>query len=70
MTPAKVFFVILFSILGMAYFLYGKKQQQIVIMLCGGALMAMPYFVSATGWLLLWGVLLALVPFIADRFLA
>jgi hypothetical protein len=38
---------ILFGSIGVGYFVYGKKQQRFVAMVCGGALMALPYVVSS-----------------------
>ncbi|MCC7407835.1 MAG: hypothetical protein IT442_07165 [Phycisphaeraceae bacterium] len=43
--------MILFSVIGMAAFTYGKKQAAWQSMVLGVALMCYPYFVSTT-WLL------------------
>jgi hypothetical protein len=48
----------LFGLVGMAYFVYGKKQSEIAFMLAGGALCFYPYL----------GVALMAAPFVAARF--
>lgn len=40
------------GLIGSAYFLYGKKQNQALPMLTGCALCVLPYFISSN-WLLL-----------------
>ena len=62
MDPTYIFFVILFSAAGMAYFMYGKKQAAFVPLLTGLALMIYPYFVSSNLVLVGVGLLLAAVP--------
>ncbi|HVS13135.1 MAG TPA: hypothetical protein VMV46_04380 [Thermoanaerobaculia bacterium] len=42
---------LLFGVLGLGFFTYGKRQQAAVPLVCGLALMVCPYFVSGT-WLL------------------
>ena len=36
----------LFGIIGLAFFVYGKKQAAVMPLVCGLALMIYPYFVS------------------------
>ena len=50
-TPANLFGSIIFSAIGMAAFVYGKKAGRLNPMLFGAALLIYPYFVSQT-WLL------------------
>jgi hypothetical protein len=50
--------------IGVGYFVYGKKQQRIVPLVCGVGLCAAPYFIDA-----LWGQLavcgvLTVLPFL------
>lgn len=52
-----------FGSIGLGFFIYGKKQQAMVPLLCGLALMAFPYFVSGTAWLVIIGVALMAVPY-------
>jgi len=54
---------LLFGSIGMGFFIYGRKQRAIVPLICGVALMAFPYFVSGTAWLLVVGVVLMAVPY-------
>jgi len=53
---------VLFSAIGMGYFMYGKKQKQLIPALCGGALMVYPYFIVNLWAMLAIGVALMLVP--------
>jgi hypothetical protein len=54
----------IFGTIGLAYFIYGKKQQRFVAMFCGLGLMIFPYFVSQNVLLILIGVVLSALPFI------
>ncbi len=53
----------LFGSIGLGFFMYGKKQQALVPLCCGVALMVFPYFVTGTAWLLIIGVALMAVPY-------
>lgn len=53
----------LFGSIGLGFFMYGKKQQTIVPLFCGVALMVFPYFVTGTAWLVIIGVALMAVPY-------
>lgn len=61
-SPAVLFLGMLFSAIGVGYFIYGKRQALIVAMLCGVALMAYPWFVSSAWLTVLIGVVLAAIP--------
>ena len=50
-TPAALFGLILFGLVGTVAFMYGKRMQQWKPMVIGGALAVFPYFVSQT-WLI------------------
>ena len=54
---------VLFGSVGLAYFVYGKKQQRFIPLLCGIALMAFPYFISNTVLLVVVGLMLSAVPY-------
>lgn len=54
---------VLFGSIGLGFFIYGKKQQAIVPLVCGLALMAFPYFVSGTVALVLVGAVLMAIPY-------
>jgi hypothetical protein len=63
MTTASLLWGLLFGSIGVGFFIYGKRQQMIVPLVCGLALMVYPYFVGATWLLLLIGVALMGVPY-------
>jgi hypothetical protein len=54
---------LLFSSVGLGFFLYGKKQQAVVPLFCGLALMIFPYFVSNTILLVAIGAALIALPY-------
>src|SRR5437867_4194333 len=54
---------LLFSAVGVSYFIYGKKQRAPVPLVCGLVLMVFPYFVSSTGLLMIIGVVLLAMPY-------
>ncbi len=58
----------LFSLLGAAYFMYGKKQSNFEFLFAGIALMAYPYFIVSTVYMGLIGIALLFAPFVAKRF--
>ena len=64
MDSTTIIFSLLFGSVGMAYLVYGKKEQRSVPFLAGVALCAFPYLISNKLLLLLVGVALVLVPFI------
>ena len=54
----------IFNTIGLAAFIYGKKQAKLKPMLIGGALMAYPYLITDTMMILVIGVLLTAALFI------
>ncbi len=52
---------------GMAFFLYGKKQARLPQLAGGVALMVFPYFVGAVGWMLLVAGLIVALTWAAVR---
>ncbi|HEY4083511.1 MAG TPA: hypothetical protein VGM81_22715 [Burkholderiaceae bacterium] len=67
MDTATLLWGVLFGSLGMAYFVYGKKQAAIVPLLCGIALMVFSYFVSNIWLMVLIGAALAATPYFFRR---
>lgn len=59
---SAMLWALLFSSIGLGYFIYGKKQANKVALLCGIALMVFPYFTSNDYALVLFGVGLMFVP--------
>lgn len=54
---------LLFSSIGMGFFMYGRKQKRSVPLVCGIVLMIYPYFVPSTIWLVVIGVALCALPY-------
>ena len=63
MTTAILLWGVLFSAIGLGFFIYGRKQRQIVPLLCGLALMVYPYFIANTLALVLVGTVLTALPY-------
>jgi hypothetical protein len=66
-TKGSIIAMVIFSIIGIAYFTYGKKSQQLLMVICGIALMGYSYFVNGTVYIILIGVGLSALPFILGR---
>jgi hypothetical protein len=56
--------MVFFSVVGIGYLSYGKKRQQLTMVVCGIALMGYSYFVSGTLLIVLIGVGLSVFPFV------
>jgi predicted membrane protein len=54
---------LLFSSIGLGFFLYGKKQRAVVPLVCGLVLMIYPYFIPNVIALVAIGVALIAVPY-------
>ena len=63
-STAYLMWTVLFSSLGLGYFVYGKKQGRPVPLISGVALMCYPYFVSNTYLLAAIGAALSALPFV------
>jgi hypothetical protein len=50
--PGSLFLSILISVVGLAFFIYGKKQRRAPQLLAGVVLMGYSYFVSSVVWML------------------
>jgi hypothetical protein len=66
-SKGSILAMILFSVIGLGYFAYGKKSQQFLMLVCGIALMGYSYFVNGTGNIILIGIGLGVLPFIFGR---
>ena len=60
---------IVFGIVGMGYFSFGKKQDKNVFLLSGIALMLFPYVVDGLTTIIMVGLGLGILPFVALKFL-
>ncbi len=63
MDASALLWGVLFGSIGVGFFMYGRKRQRAVPLLCGLALMVFPYFVSSTILLVTIGGLLISVPY-------
>lgn len=54
---------VLFSSIGLGFFIYGKKQRAPVPLVCGIALMAYPYFIPNVIALVGVGIVLTAIPY-------
>ena len=54
---------LLFSSIGLGFFLYGKKRRAVVPLVCGLVLMIYPYFIPNVVALVAIGVVLIAVPY-------
>ncbi|NOZ04295.1 MAG: hypothetical protein GXO92_06795 [FCB group bacterium] len=52
-----------FGIIGLGFFTYGRKQKAAIPLLTGIALFILPYFISNVYALVIVGVLLVVLPF-------
>lgn len=62
MDTASLLLGVVFSSIGLGFFLYGKNQKAFVPALSGVVLMIFPYFVSSTPVMVLVGLLLIALP--------
>ncbi len=60
---ARLLWGMLFSSIGVGYFIYGKKQQSWIPLACGIALMAYVYFITNVYLIVALGVVIAAVPY-------
>jgi hypothetical protein len=63
MNTASLMWSLLFGSVGMSFFVYGKRQQAVVPLLCGVALMTFPYLVSNTALLVAVGAAFIAIPY-------
>lgn len=63
MNTASLLWGLLFGSIGVGFFIYGKRQQMIMPLVCGLALMIYPYFVAGTLLILLIGIALMAAPY-------
>jgi predicted membrane protein len=63
MTPALLLWGLLFSSIGLGFFLYGKKQRAVVPLVCGLVLMIYPYFIPNVLALVAIGLVLTAIPY-------
>ena len=60
---AALFWGLIFGSIGLGFFIYGKRQQAPIPLVCGIALMIFPYFISSTLLLVIIGAALMAIPY-------
>ena len=63
MSEARLLWGLLFSSVGVGFFIYGKRQRSAVPLLCGLALCIYPYFVTNVIATVAVGIALASIPY-------
>ena len=54
---------VIFGSIGLGFFVYGRRQRAVVPLICGVALVVMPYLVSSTLLLVAIGIVLMAIPY-------
>ncbi len=68
-TMAALLWGTLFGSIGTGYFIYGKRQGEWLWLASGIALGGAMFFVMSSGWIIVIGLLLTALPWVARRFL-
>ncbi|KYQ83212.1 MULTISPECIES: hypothetical protein [Acinetobacter] len=63
MNATQLFLGVIFSSIGLGYFLYGKKQKMTVPLVCGLVLMLFTYFIDSTAMISIIGIILSILPY-------
>ena len=63
MNASQLLLGVLFSSIGVCYFIYGKTQKVIIPFICGLILMIFPYFIENTWIIFLVGSVLVGIPY-------
>lgn len=63
MNTTQLFLSVIFSSIGLGYFLYGKKQKMTVPLVCGLVLMLFTYFIDSTAMISVIGIILSILPY-------
>ena len=63
MNTTQLLLGVLFSSIGLGYFIYGKKQKVTVPFIVGLVLMVFPYFIESNALLGGIGILLSAIPY-------
>ncbi|RBW48540.1 hypothetical protein [Marinobacter sp. F3R11] len=66
MQTANLFWGLIFSSIGIGYFIYGRRQSNLVVRYCGIALILYPYLVTNTFALVALGIVIMLTPRFID----
>lgn len=63
MNATQLFLGVIFSSIGLGYFLYGKKQKMTVPLVCGLVLMLFTYLIESTALISIMGIILSVIPY-------
>lgn len=63
MNTSALLWIVLFSSVGLGFFIYGRRQKAVVPLICGLTLMVYPYFVSNIILLVAIGFVLMVFPY-------
>jgi len=63
LNSSVLLWIVLFSSVGLGFFMYGRKQKAVIPLVCGLALMIYPYFVSDIIAVIAIGVGLIAIPY-------
>jgi hypothetical protein len=63
LSTASLVWGFLFGAIGIGFFVYGKRQEKLVPLICGLVLMVFPYFVSNTVVMVIIGTALMAIPY-------
>ncbi|MCU4390444.1 amino acid transport protein [Acinetobacter courvalinii] len=63
MNATQLFLGVIFSSIGLGYFLYGKKQKMTVPLVCGLVLMFFTYLIESTTLISMIGIILSVIPY-------
>jgi len=67
MNESELVWGVLFSSIGIGYFIYGRRQGKTIPLLCGLALMIYPYFMPNITALVVVGAIFGAVPYFVRR---
>ena len=67
MNTAELLWGVLFSSIGVGYFMYGRRQGKMIPLLSGVVLMVYPYFMPNTAALVIIGAIFVAVPYFVRR---
>jgi len=57
----EIYWDILISLVGLGFFMYGRKRPDVVALLTGLIIMVYPYFIASLGWSILVGLIIIAV---------
>ena len=67
--PSNILLSLFMSSIGVGYFLYGKKQVNVYALICGLALMGLPYLLEGAVITVLVGGVFVVVPWVAHKYI-